>query len=356
MIMADLGSGLLSAVLVGLMLADKLSLIPLVLLIALASLCSAFHGSAFDTAYSMLVPREQLPRANGMMQTTWALSGIIAPGLSALIVSLGGQRLGAPLAIGLDGATFFMAALVASLQTIPSPKRAELQGESGAKRPSIWVDVRFGARYIWQRRPLMWLLGTFALANMLLSPGQILVPLILKDNLASDLAVRGITQESGLALLYTAGSLGAVLSGIVISTVWGGLKRRRVLGVTIPMVVAGLANLFYGATPLVYLAAALAFLAGTHVPVSNAHSQAIWQTQVPFELQGRVFSIRRVIAQFTGPLMTGVLGWAAGVFNAGTLMAVMGGAMALFALLQCFNPIMLKVEDTEYLEGLAANS
>lgn len=283
MIMADLGSGLLSLVLVWLMLTDRLSLIPLVLLLALASICSAFHGSAFDTAYSMLVPREQLPRANGMMQTTWALSGIIAPGLSALIVSLGGQRLGAPLAIGLDGATFFMAALVASLQAIPSPKRAELQASSGAKRPSIWVDVRFGARYIWSRRPLIWLLGTFALANMLLSPGQILVPLILKDNLAADLAARGITQESGLALLFTAGSLGAVLSGIVISTVWGGLKRRKIFGVIIPMMVAGLANLFYGSTSLLYAAVALAFVAGTHVPISNAHSQAIWQTQVPFE-------------------------------------------------------------------------
>ncbi|HLO04501.1 MAG TPA: MFS transporter, partial [Symbiobacteriaceae bacterium] len=356
MVLADLGSALLSLALIGLILSGKLSLIPLVILIALASLCSAFHGAAFDTAYSMLVPREQLPRANGMMQTTWALSGIVAPGLSALIISLGGQRLGAPLAIGIDGASFVMAALVASLLAIPSPKRAELQADSRVKRPSIWVDVRFGARYIWQRRPLLWLLGTFALANMLLSPGQILVPLLLKDNLAVDLVARGITEEKGLALLFTAGSLGAVLSGIVISTVWGGLKQKRVFGVIVPMIVAGLANLFYGSTSLLYVGVALAFLAGTHVPVANAHSQAIWQTQVPFDLQGRVFSIRRVIAQFTAPLMTGVLGWAAGVFNAGTLMAVMGGVMALFALLQCFNPIMLRVEDQEYLESLAANS
>jgi DHA3 family macrolide efflux protein-like MFS transporter len=279
----------------------------------------------------------------------------VAPGLSAMIVSLGGRELGVALAIGIDGATFFIAALVAALLAIPSPKRAEMQAASKADRPSIWVDVRFGARYIWQRRPLLWLLGTFALANLLLSPGQILVPLILKENLAADLTLRGMSLESGLALLMTATSLGAIVSGIVISTVWGGLKRRRVYGVVIPMVVAGLANLAYGTTSLLYVGAALAFLAGTHAPIANAHSQAIWQTQVPFELQGRVFSIRRVIAQFTAPLMTGLLGWAAGVFNAGTLMAVMGGAMALFALVQCFNPLLIRVEEKEYLEHLAAN-
>lgn len=356
MILADLGNGLLSFALVGLIVSGNLSMLSLVLLIALLSLCNAFHGSAFDTAYSMMVPREQLPRANGMMQTTWALSGIIAPGLSALIVSLGGLRWGAPLAIGLDGLTFFVAALVASLLAIPSPKRAELSAERRAERPSIWVDVRFGARYIWQRRPLLWLLGTFALANMLLSPGQLLLPLILKENLAADLLTRGIAEENGLALLYTATSLGAVLSGIVISTVWGGLKRRRVLGVIIPMLVAGLANVLYGTTGLLYVGAAVAFIGGMHVPVSNAHSQAIWQTQVPFELQGRVFSIRRVIAQFTGPMMVGMLGWAAGVFNAGTIMAIMGGAMALVALLQCFNPVLMRVEETEYLESLATNT
>ena len=37
-------------------------------------------------------------------------------------------------------------------------------------------------------------------------------------------------------------------------------------------------------------------------PISNVHSQAIWQTQTPRELQGRVFSVRRLIAQFTSPL------------------------------------------------------
>ena len=36
----------------------------------------------------MLVPEEQLPRANGMMQTMWALSGILSPAIAAMIISI----------------------------------------------------------------------------------------------------------------------------------------------------------------------------------------------------------------------------------------------------------------------------
>jgi hypothetical protein len=35
----------------------------------------------------MLVPDSLLPRANGMMQTTWSLSGIISPALAAFIIA-----------------------------------------------------------------------------------------------------------------------------------------------------------------------------------------------------------------------------------------------------------------------------
>jgi hypothetical protein len=37
-------------------------------------------------------------------------------------------------------------------------------------------------------------------------------------------------------------------------------------------------------------------------PLLSAHSQTIWQTQTPRELQGRVFSVRRPIAQCTLPV------------------------------------------------------
>jgi hypothetical protein len=88
----------------------------------------------------------------------------------------------------------------------------------------------------------------------------------------------------------------------------------------------------------------------------NAHSQAIWQGQTPRELQGRVFAVRRVIAQFTNPIGTALAGIAGGIFNPGLVVAVTGALLALFCLAQLFNPYLLKVEDKDYLDALAASA
>jgi hypothetical protein len=43
-------------------------------------------------------------------------------------------------------------------------------------------------------------------------------------------------------------------------------------------------------------------LSGLFVPLINGSNQAIWQAKVAHELQGRVFSTRRLIAWFTNPI------------------------------------------------------
>jgi hypothetical protein len=69
--------------------------------------------------------------------------------------------------------------------------------------------------------------------------------------------------------------------------------------------------------------------------------------------QGRVFSVRRVIAQFTFPVGTLVAGLTGGVFNAGLVIAVAGGLLAIFCTLQLFNPALLRVEDKQWLDEVA---
>jgi len=84
-------------------------------------------------------------------------------------------------------------------------------------------------------------------------------------------------------------------------SLWGGL-RRKVLGILALTPVLGLSLLAAGLRPSVPLIAAsmLLFLAGA--TVINGCSQAIWQSKVPPALQGRVFALRRMIAQSTTPI------------------------------------------------------
>ncbi|HWI66135.1 MAG TPA: hypothetical protein VNT75_30255, partial [Symbiobacteriaceae bacterium] len=77
--------------------------------------------------------------------------------------------------------------------------------------------------------------------------------------------------------------------------------------------------------------------------------------QVPREVQGRVFAVRRVMGQALGPLSTVMAGWMAGAFDPGHGLAILGGIIVIVSTLQLMNPQILRVEDTEYLNRLAGD-
>jgi DHA3 family macrolide efflux protein-like MFS transporter len=202
---------------------------------------------------------------------------------------------------------------------------------------------------------MLWLLGTFTVANFVGAPLEVFMPLLLKFNLAPDWAARGFTFETAMALLGSVAGIGGVVGGVFISA-WGGLKRKRVYGVVVSMIVIGITQVVFGLSPFLFLTAAMNFLMPAMVPIANAHSQTIWQTQTPRELQGRVFAVRRVIAQFTGPLAVALSGWVGGRFDPGLVVAALGAMLVVFCIGQLFNPYLLRVEDKAMLDEMAARA
>src|SRR5215470_15307297 len=356
MIVTNTANGLISLLTVVLMLSGSLQLWMLVSIGVLAAAAGAFHLAAFDASYAMLVPDSLLPRANGMMQTTWSISGIVSPALAAFIIALptllprevgaavpvAGLGSGTPLVIAIDALTFFLCTAVLLLVHVPSPTRRDLT-TGGRVEQSLWADVREGAIYIRHRPPLLWLVATFSVANLALAPAGVIIPLLVKFNLAADRTARGYTFETALALLGVAGGVGGVIGGLLVST-WGGLKRNRVYGVLSPMLAAGIFQIVYGLSPLLLLSAAVASLGAAMHPILNAHSQTIWQSHTPRELQGRVFAIRRLIAWTILPVSTALVGALAGMLDPGYVFASLGLIWALFCTVQLFNPYLLRVE------------
>ncbi len=365
MIATNTANGLIAFLTFTFMLSGNLQLWLLVSIGVLAATASAFHYAAFDASYAMLVPDRLLPRANGMMQTTWSLSGIISPAMAAFVIALPvflprdvgafapiiGMGNGTPLVIAVDALTFFLCAAVLLVVHVPSPARSDVSAGGGIEE-SVWADMREGARYIWQRPPLLWLLATFAVANLAGAPTGVLVPLLVKFNLAPDWAARGYSFETALALLGVASGIGGVVGGALVST-WGGLKRNRVYGILVPMLLAGFLQIVYGLSPLVLISAAAACLGAAMHPILNAHSQSIWQSHTPRELQGRVFSIRRLIAWTILPISTAAGGAIAGAVDPGYVLASLGLIWVLFCSVQLFNPQLLRVEDIRWLDANA---
>ena len=368
-LVTNLASGAVTAVLVALLATNSLQLWMWLVIAACLSALSAFHSTAFSASIVMLVRPQQLTRASAMTHTALAFTGIMAPVFAAAIIAIptllgqdaGSQvgqvstaHRGVSLAVTVDVMTYVVAAIAGLLLTIPSPRRSDLRAASGRMERSVLADIKEGARYIWQRSPLVWLLSLFTVANVLLFP-SVLLPLVVKFNLAPDWTAQGMSYEAALALISTTVGIAGVIWGSIVA-VWGGLKRRRVYAVIVPLMVAGLAQVGLGLSVSTYVAAAMVFVMIGMGAIMGAHMAAIWQTQTPRQMQGRVSAMRRVIVQCGAPLGMAFAGWAGGAFDPGHVMAGMGALIAIYSLAQLFNRSLARVEDRTYVEGIAAQN
>lgn len=160
-----------------------------------------------------------------------------------------------------------------------------------------------------------------------------------------------------------------MLAGTLVMSAWGGPKRR-IRGVLGFSLVAGVFLTLLGLRPSLPLMAIAGFGMMFAMPIINASSQAIWQSKVALDVQGRVFSVRRMIAWSTLPLayivagpladrvfkpllveggpLTGSLGQILGVGpgrGVGLMFVVIGFLSILVTFFAYMNPHLRNVED-----------
>jgi hypothetical protein len=104
------------------------------------------------------------------------------------------------------------------------------------------------------------------------------------------------------------------------------------------MALIGLLQIGFGLSSTVHLAAIFAFALFFFGPLLNAHSQSLWQSETPPELQGRIAAVRRTLSFLVAPLSAAVAGWLGGHASPGLLLAILGGLLALFTAAQWRSP------------------
>jgi hypothetical protein len=221
-----------------------------------------------------------------MMSLAESGSGIFAPLLAGAVLGVIG--LGGVLFIDIATFVFAIAALVA-IHVPQSPVTQEgIQG-----RGNLLQEAAYGFRYILARPSLLGLQIIFLLGNFFASLSYgVLAPMILARTGNNELAYGSVSS---------AGAAGGLVGGLVMSA-WGGPKRR-VHGVLAGWALASLLDgvlMGLGRGVPVWIVAS--FLGALFVPIINGSNQAIWQAKVAPDVQGRVFSIRRMIAWFVNPL------------------------------------------------------
>jgi DHA3 family macrolide efflux protein-like MFS transporter len=258
---------------------------------------NTFQWPAYSAAISTMIPKEQYGRANGLMSLLDSGPGVLAPMLAGILLALPITRPfdSFALIMLLDVVTFLIAIGALLIVHIPQPEKTiEGQKEGG----SIWRESLYGFKYIFKRPSLLGLQMVFFIGNLFSGMGfALLAPMILARTAQNSL-IFGSVQ--------TAGAVGGVIGGILM-TVWGGFKRR-VHGVLLGWIFFGITFSIFGLGQGLSIWIPFMVLMELTGPLVNTSNQSIWQAKVAPDIQGRVFSARRLIAWFTQPIAPMIAG------------------------------------------------
>jgi MFS family permease len=283
MLLADAGGAAGTAILAVLFFTGRLELWSLALVAALGGAANTFQDPALRSSLGVLVPTRHFGRAGGLLQLNEAASVVATPvlaGAAVATVGLGGVAL-------VDAATFLVA--VGTLAAVRFPPTPHAAGGAGAER-KVRADTAMAWEYLRTRPGLLVLLGTYAALNFLFSFTNPLYPALILP-FGSEVTLGAVMSAAGAGMLL----------GSLVASVWAG-PRRKVLFMTGAFVAIGVLLALQGLRPSALLIGSTAFLLLALVPAVNATSQSLWLTKVEPAVQGRVFSLRRMIAQVASPL------------------------------------------------------
>ncbi|MFF1671272.1 MFS transporter [Nocardiopsis flavescens] len=280
--------------------------VPVVVAAALlVGACEVFFDNTAQAVMPMVVPRERLERANGVL---WSVEEIAnrfvgAPVAGVLLAAGAAAAFGAQ-ALLAAGAVGVLLALRGDFAPAPGPA------------PSLWSGVGEGLRWLWRHRVLRTLAVLLALSNFAAAMNLAVLVLFARD-------VLGV-GAAGYGLLMTAVSAGMVLGAQVVHRLVALVPPGAALAAA--LAVQGGGYLLVGLAQQVWVFAVCFVAVGFFTMWWNVLTVSLRQRIVPDRLLSRVLAAYRTVGWGTVPV--GAL--AAGALAAGLEPAV-GRVWALSA-------------------------
>jgi len=290
MLYADVAVAFLTIILVTMFYFNAVEPWRIITLMFMREVGVTFRSPAMTATTTLMVPGSQLTRIQGINQTLNGIIRIIAPPTGALLISI------APIyaVLSIDILTTILAIIPLLIIMIPSPPKKESINEEKENKASFWSDTKEGFKFVLIWRALFWVVATCTMANIFLGPVRSFQPLM----------VTQIFQGGALEISYismVAG--GGVIAGGILMSIWTGFKRKLItsatgwIGIGIAYVIASLApgNMYY-------LFLSMMFIVGFMTPVGCAPLEAFYQSSIPADKQGRVFSVLGSLDGITIPI------------------------------------------------------
>jgi len=173
--------------------------------------------------------------------------------------------------------------------------------------------------------------------NLLFAPAMALMPLLVYSYFDG-----GVVE---FATMEMATGLSFLLGGIALG-VWGGFKRK-IVTMLVSGVLAGMGIVVVGIVPpeAFYLAVAGMFFGGFMIAMVNGAAQAIMQTSIPPDKQGRVFGLLGSLTVAMSPVGLAVAGPLSDLVGVQIWFIVAGVGLSLVKVSGFFMHSVMHIED-----------
>lgn len=308
--LADLFQGVVAAAFAGWFLLAQPPYWTACVVLGIRAIGGVFHTPAIQALIPLLVPEDQLVRANGVSQFLQSGAFMLGPVLGA--VMFGG------LPMWLILLTDFLGA-IAACGTMAWVKIKELPAEDH-QAPHFWKEMRVGMVAFWQDKRLLSVLLTATATMVFFMPLSSYYPLM-----SSSYFRVSAWHGSLVELLYAAGMMAAAL---VIGAV--GRLRSPLLTADLGLLLVGVTSLVGGLLPptmaAFWIFAAACGLMGAGANIYGIPIMAYMQENITPEKLGRVFSMMGSLMSVSMPVGLLISGPVAEAYGVALWFAVTGVA------------------------------
>lgn len=259
---------------------------------ALNALCGQFFGPAISASIPLLVPDDQLERANSLNQVTGTLVNIFGYALGGIMVAL----MGVPALLLVNGFSFILSAASESFIHIPRVVREKAALSAGL----LLRDIRDGFLYVRNNRVLMRILQVAMILNFFTAPFFILLPKFVDEYLGGGSQIYGYLLSAQMA--------GALVAILVLSMT--SLIRHNPSLVRWALVIQAVLYLSLPFLPpaLWYIHVGIFAVAGLFSAIVNISFSTLMQRATPQQYMGKVFSLVGTMCQALQPAAQGITG------------------------------------------------
>jgi DHA3 family macrolide efflux protein-like MFS transporter len=281
------------------------------------ALANVFYTPALQAAIPMLVPSEQLVRANGWNQFLQSGAFMLGPVLGAALYAV----LPLPFIMLFDVAGAVVASVSVAVVKIPDPPKQE------HVTPGFFREMKEGARILLKDTRLCITTVAATLCMVFYLPLSTLYPLMTSEHF------KGTAWHAGIVEFVFA--LGMMVCSAIVSAM--GDIRHKFRLIHIALIAFGAVTLVSGILPrhmsYFWIFVVLCALMGAGGNLYSIPYMSYLQQTIPPEAQGRVFSMVTSLMCLAMPVGLTFAGPMAEVYGVGTLFFICGAAVIVIMLL-----------------------